>query len=81
MAWRLRKKKSKPRLVYAANARCSCGFGLAYRPGKDRSWDCSGILLGTAAPEVTHTDRLPFSFYEVRSEKQPSANGRTTRPA
>lgn len=27
-----------------------------------------------------HTDKLPFMFYEIKSEHQPSANGRTTRP-
>ncbi len=29
---------------------------------------------------MTHTDRLPFVFYEIKSEGQPSANGATTRP-
>lgn len=48
-------------------------------------WDCSAILLGTAIEKgqpgsVRHTDRLPFAFYEVKSENQPSARGATTRP-
>lgn len=48
-------------------------------------WDCSAILLGTAIPNgqpgaVKHEGQLPFSFYEIKSENQPSANGATTRP-
>lgn len=80
------------RLVYAAYGRCPCGAGLAYDPCyEDKSspfvgplsgyWDCSEILLGTARTDVKHTDKLPFAFYEVKSEGQPSANGATTRPA
>ncbi len=79
-------------LTYAATSRCPCGAGLAYGgmciepPFKIPSyWDCSDILLGRAVPSgqpgaVTHTDRLPFSFYEIKSEGQPSARGATTRP-
>lgn len=81
-------------LVFAATARCQCGAGLAYDPN-DRgagtvfkgpsAWDCSAILLGDAVPAgapgaVRHTDSLPFSFYEIKSEHQPSAHGATTRP-
>lgn len=45
-------------------------------------WDCSAILLGTQAPPpMKHTDQLPFSFYEIKSENQPSAHGATTRPS
>ena len=80
------------RLVYAASTRCPCGAGLAYDPCyEDESspfvgplsgyWDCSEILLGTAKTEKKHTDKLPFAFYEVKSEGQPSANGATTRPS
>lgn len=48
-------------------------------------WDCSAILLGTATPKgqpgsVQHTGKLPFAFYEIKSEEQPSACGATTRP-
>lgn len=43
-------------------------------------WDCSAILLGTANPSVKHEDQLPFAFYEIKSENQPSAHGATTRP-
>lgn len=75
------KKKEYP-IVYSATARCPCGAGLAYVKNGDirGSWDCSKILLGEADPEVQHTARLPFVFYEVKSENQPSAEGRTTRP-
>jgi hypothetical protein len=49
------------------------------------AWDCSAILLGTAIESgqpgaVQHTGKLPFAFYEVKSENQPSAGGQTTRP-
>lgn len=48
-------------------------------------WDCSAILLGEAIESgqeksVQHTAQLPFSFYEIKSENQPSAEGATTRP-
>lgn len=76
------------KMTYAATSRCPCGAGLAYddscieEPFKIPSyWDCSAILLGTADPNVQHTARLPFTFYEIKSENQPSANGATTRPA
>lgn len=77
-------------LVYAATARCPCGAGLAYERGcgGHGSWDCSAILLGEAIPQgqpgaVTHTDRLPFAFWKVKSEDQPLPGGvkLTTRPA
>lgn len=82
--------KKQPKLVYAATSRCPCGLGLAYERAKESWrdakrgtadwWDCSGIILGTADPNVQHTAKLPFRFYEVKSEEQPSANGATTRP-
>lgn len=79
------------RLVYSAWSRCPCGAGLAYDPCfEDENsvfkgplsgcWDCSAILLGIADKGVTHTAQLPFAFYEISSEGQPSANGATTRP-
>lgn len=72
-------------LVYAATARCPCGAGMAYRRGDD-CWDCSAILLGEAIPHggpgsVKHEARLPFVFWEIKDEGQPSANGATTRPS
>jgi hypothetical protein len=47
-------------------------------------WDCSDILTGRAVPKgqeraKTHTGQLPFAFYEIKSENQPSANGANTR--
>jgi hypothetical protein len=70
-------------LVYAAYSRCPCGAGMAYP--KDISphgfWDCSAILKGTHDQSVQHTGRLPFAFYEVKGEGQPSARGASTRPA
>jgi hypothetical protein len=74
-------------LVYAAEARCPCGAGLAYeRRGESGQsisgyWDCSAILLGTADTAVTHTDKMPFVFWKVKGENQPSAHGATTRPS
>ncbi len=79
-------------MTFAATARCQCGAGLAYdktcvaEPFRGPSyWDCSAILLGEAIPSgqpgaVEHTDRLPFAFWEIKSEHQPSARGATTRP-
>lgn len=80
-------------LCYAAYKRCPCGAGLAYVPKwyderyspAWRVWDCSDILLGKAVNKneegaVTHTAQLPFIFYEIISERQPSVNGATTRP-
>lgn len=50
-------------------------------------WECSDILRFStytadqklAVKAATHTSPLPFAFYEVKSENQPSANGATTR--
>ncbi len=79
-------------MTFAATARCPCGAGLAYDDSCEEPpfrgpsyWDCSAILLGDAVPSgqpgaVSHTDHLPFAFYEIKSEGQPSAQGRTTRP-
>ena len=80
-------------LVYAAYSRCPCGAGLAYVPGGDHPsgvpiggyWDCSDILLERAMHKgppsaARHTAQLPFVFYEIKSERQPSAGGATTRP-
>jgi hypothetical protein len=63
-------------LVYSATSRCPCGAGLAYIRDcspNERHWDCSAVLTGTAIPKEqpgsrVHTDRLPFAFYEVKSE-------------
>ena len=80
-----RLKSGKPftdyELIYAAVARCPCGHGLAYPKdcGGFHYWDCSAILKGIAKDETTHTDRLPFAFYEIKSDQQPSAMGASTR--
>lgn len=73
-------------LIYAAYARCPCGAGMAYPKGIGGHgfWDCSDILTGRAIQKgltgaVTHGARLPFIFWEIKSENQPSANGATTR--
>lgn len=74
-------------LVYASTARCLCGAGMAYPKGIGArgSWDCSAILKGEAIQQgqpnsVQHEGKMPFTFWEVKSEIQPSANGMTTRP-
>jgi hypothetical protein len=74
-------------LVFAAYDKCPCGAGLAYPKniGIRGFWDCSDLLLNRAIPKgeegsKTHTAQLPFMFYEIKSENQPSAKGATTRP-
>lgn len=70
-------------LRYAAIARCPCGHGMAYpKDGFSTMhgyWDCSAIWKGCADPDVKHESQLPFAFYEIKSEDQPSAHGATTR--
>ena len=68
-------------LVFAAYVRCECGCGFAYpkKIGMHGAWYCSGILLGEADAKAAHTSPMPFMFYEIKSENQPSANGATTR--
>lgn len=78
-------------LIYSATARCPCGAGFAYWDAYDvkdggGAWDCSDILTGRAiqfgqSGAKAHTAMLPFSFYEIKSERQPSAGGATTRPS
>ncbi|MPM08715.1 hypothetical protein SDC9_55029 [bioreactor metagenome] len=74
-------------LVFAATTRCHCGAGLAYvkNCSPRSSWHCSEILLGTAIhagldSAKEHDGELPFIMYNIKSERQPSANGMTTRP-
>lgn len=45
-------------------------------------WFCSEVLKKSnrAIAFSGKHDVFPFSFYEIKSEKQPSANCRTTRP-
>ena len=79
---------NEDQITYSASARCPCGAGLAYHDdiSPNGSWDCSAILLGTAVPSgqpgaLQHTAPLPFMFYEIKSEYQPSVYGATTRPS
>lgn len=81
-------------LVYAAWTRCECGAGMAYPKdiGFHGSWICSEQMTNpkrwTNYDNKTyktedgklHSKDLPFSFWSVKSEGQPSANGATTRP-
>lgn len=68
-------------LIYSARDLCPCGHGIAYPKGcaPNHYWDCSAVLKGIADQGVKHTGRLPFTFYEIKSENQPSAYGETTR--
>lgn len=74
-------------LEYSARTRCPCGSGLASlrRASFHSSWRCAAIVTGRApARDVDpfngkHTD-APFMFHEIKSERQPSAAGATTRP-
>lgn len=70
-------------LRYAATTRCQCGAGMAYPKNMSNpiqgAWTCSAVLLQEGSQDQ-HDDPLPFAFYEVKSEDQPSAGGRTTRP-
>lgn len=72
---------SADELRFAATERCACGAGLAYPIGCNvhDAWHCSAILRGIASRELAHSAPLPFSFYEIKSEDQPSARGATTR--
>jgi hypothetical protein len=82
-----REYKFKPDdLIFSAYNRCSCGAGYAYPKniGPRGAWYCSDILLGKAIPKgqegsKEHNDGLPFIFWEIKSELQPSAYGATTR--
>lgn len=71
-------------LIFAAYSRCKCGAGMAYPEniGAYGEWSCSDILMGNIddlSTSMEHTC-LPFMYYDVKSENQPSAHGNTTRP-
>lgn len=70
-------------LVYAATSRCLCGAGLCYPTNVSThgAWRCSGVLTHRCTHDVGQHDVFPFAFYEIKSERQPSAHGATTRPA
>lgn len=76
-------------IIFAAHARCNgCNAGLGYKAnaGIQGEWDCSAALLGEVERFERNEDgtykhpTFPFAFYEMKSEDQNSANGRTTRP-
>jgi hypothetical protein len=72
-------------LIYAATARCKCGAGFAYprAPFRSGMWVCAALLKSgdrSMQEQSKHDASLPFMFYEVKSEDQPSAYGWTTRP-
>lgn len=74
-------------LTFAAHYRCGCGAGFAYpkNAGIHGSWICSDILRGKAVVgskkgAKNHSGAMPFAFYEIKGENQPSARGATTRP-
>jgi len=69
-------------LKFAATVRCQCGAGMCYPDNISvwGAWYCSSILMGSADRNAVHTSSLPFNLYEVKSETQPSAQGKTTRP-
>jgi hypothetical protein len=79
---------SENELTYSATSRCVCGEGLAYT--KDArpihgAWYCSGILTGRTPPREQDPyngqhAKYSFVFWEIKSEKQASAMGHTTRP-
>lgn len=67
-------------LYYSAEARCKCGSGLAYPKdcGPSHYWECAEILKGTADKNVIHTERLPFTFFDLKGEGSYKAS--STRP-
>lgn len=80
---RARQGKTVPEdLKYSATSRCCCGAGLAFVMDMNihGHWDCSAILLGVASSGAKHTAQMPFAYYNIKCEGQPSANGATTRP-
>ncbi len=82
--WNLRRKSIEKRLVYSAYSYCDCGAPHAYDPAGERWWDCSDILLDKAIAKgepgsLKHSDVMPFVFWDLKSEGQPSAMGATTR--
>ncbi len=67
-------------LFYSAYSRCPCGHGLAYPKscGANHYWDCSAILKGIADKGVTHTDQLPFAFWDIKGESEHRGTTRGT---
>ncbi len=70
-------------LTFSATARCKCGAGFCYPKfvhDMHGQWLCSAIILGTAEAGSEHDAAKPFVFWDIKGERQPSANGATTRP-
>lgn len=73
-------------LIYSAYARCQCGAGLAYPKdiGPHGAWMCSAQLkghdVGIDIHAMDHDPARPFTVWEVKSERDYSAHGATTRP-
>lgn len=86
----------KDGLIFSSTSRCrKCGSGLCYPqdPKIQRNrdddlagtWWCMDAYFALLAKDKTFPYRehacFPFTFYEIKSEEQPSACGSTTRPA
>ena len=90
------KRSKNLRYAARDRCKCGAGFAYLEdaRPGEEiepglgeMSWVCSAVLRALLAgkqPEIntpeSHSAPLDFAFYEVKSERQPSSNGETTRP-
>ncbi len=57
--------KDYKHVCLAEEAKCPCGFPLAYE-WRDNCWNCLAIILDIADSSVKHTDRLPFAFWKVK---------------
>lgn len=83
--WERWKKGEAPfideELIYSAHDRCSCGAGLAYPKtcGPGHQWTCADVLTYRVKTNEHHLE-LPFAFYNIKEDFQPSACGATTRP-
>lgn len=74
-------------LLWSATARCECGSGLAYHKDAgeimEGAWRCGAAMMrALPEPDPKHGTHalLPFHMYEIKSEEQPSAGGKNTRP-
>lgn len=69
-------------LVYSRDSLCPCGHGLAYPSacGPSHYWDCSATLKGIADPQSKHCGRMPFAFYEIKSERGKETTRGVFRP-
>jgi len=78
-------KYTDSQLIYSATSRCRCGAGKAHPRETNPlgNWECSDLLTGRAELDPDrldqHTGAMPYTFYEVLSEDNPSAMGKNTR--